>query len=147
MHAQIFSIANTLALLAWVVLIIFPKKKLTRIIIHQGVFMALLGVAYLVFILQGLGNGGGFDSIESVRQLFASDAALLAGWLHYLAFDLFVGAWMTRDARRVGVPHWAIILPLILTFMAGPVGFLIYFIIRLFKLKSLSHENAHEPID
>ncbi len=147
MFGQIFSIANSLAMLGWLALIIFPHKKLTRIMLHRGIFMALLGVAYVVFIVQGFGNGGGFGSIEEVRKLFSSDAALLAGWLHYLAFDLFVGAWITRDARRVGIPHWAIILPLLLTFMLGPAGFLVYFLMRLVKLKSFTDEIPHESLD
>lgn len=142
MLEPIFSAANTIALLGWLLLIFLPHHRWTRLILHRGLLMALLGVAYAVFIVQGMGQGGGFGSIEQVRALFQSDAALLAGWLHYLAFDLFVGAWITRDARRVGIRHVLIVLPLLLTFMLGPVGFLLYFLLRLFHLKTLTDEIA-----
>ncbi|RMG57584.1 MAG: DUF4281 domain-containing protein [Bacteroidetes bacterium] len=140
MLEQIFSLANGLAMLGWLLLILLPHRRWTQLILHRGLLMALLGVAYAVFIAQGMGQGGGFGSIEQVRALFQSDAALLAGWLHYLAFDLFVGAWITRDARRVGIRHLLIVLPLLLTFMLGPVGFLLYFLIRLTKVQTLSDE-------
>lgn len=143
MYETIFSVANLIALLGWLLLIFVPHRKITGVVIHQGVLMALLGAAYVVFIVQGMssGSGGDFSSIAGVRQLFATDAALLAGWLHYLAFDLFVGAWITRDARRQGIPHWAIVLPLLLTFMLGPAGFLVYFILRFTKNRSLTDGN------
>ena len=64
--------------------------------------------------------------------MFSSPGALLGGWVHYLAFDLFVGAWMVRDAKRVEIPHLAIIIPLGLTFAAGPLGLLIYVAMRWF---------------
>lgn len=143
MYQTIFSAVNLIALLGWLLLIFLPHRKITQIVVHQGILIALLAVAYVVFIVQGMGGGGGgdFSSIEGVRQLFASDAGLLAGWLHYLAFDLFVGAWITRDARRQGIAHWAIVLPLLMTFMLGPAGFLVYFILRLIKNRSLTDGN------
>ena len=73
---------------------------------------------------------GGFSSIEAVRALFQSDALLVAGWLHYLAFDLFVGAWEVRTARAEGIPHLLVIPCLVLTFLFGPLGFLTFLILR-----------------
>ncbi len=76
------------------------------------------------------GGGGGFGSIEQVRTLFANNAALTAGWLHYLAFDLFVGCWIVREGLDAGVPRLLIIPCLILTFMVGPVGLLLFLVLR-----------------
>jgi hypothetical protein len=88
-------------------------------------------VAYVLLIIEGFGQaGGGFGSIEEVRTLFANDAALAAGWLHYLAFDLFVGAWIVREGRRVGLPAILILPCLPLTFLFGPAGFLLFFLLR-----------------
>ena len=94
---------------------------------------ALLGVAYAVLIAQGFraGTGGGFRSIAAVRQLFSNDAALAAGWLHYLAFDLFIGTWIAREGLDVGVPRLLILPCLLLTFLLGPVGLLIFLALRL----------------
>jgi hypothetical protein len=74
---------------------------------------------------------GGFGSIAEVRSLFQSDAALTAGWLHYLAFDLFVGTWIVRDGSQRGVWGLALVPSLILTFLFGPAGFLLYSLTRL----------------
>ena len=84
-----------------------------------------------VAIFLGFGqSGGGFDSLPAVRQLFSNDWALLAGWVHYLAFDLFVGAWVARDAARSGVSRWFLMPVLPLTFLFGPAGFLLF---QIFK--------------
>jgi hypothetical protein len=93
---------------------------------------AILAVAYVLLIAEGFGaEGGGFGTIEEVRALFADDSALAAGWLHYLAFDLFVGAWIVRDSTGRGV-HPLLILPALpLTFLFGPAGLLLYLAARL----------------
>ena len=93
---------------------------------------SLLAVAYAILLAQGLRarTGGGFRSIAAVRRLFTNDAALAAGWLHYLAFDLFVGAWITREGLDAGIARLTILPNLFLTFFAGPVGRLIVLILR-----------------
>jgi hypothetical protein len=62
--------------------------------------------------------------------LFRNEYLLLAGWIHYLAFDLFIGSWQVRDAERNGVPHLAVVPCLVLTFLLGPTGLLLYLLIR-----------------
>jgi hypothetical protein len=74
---------------------------------------------------------GGFGSLEQVAQLFENRALLLAGWVHYLVFDLFTGSWETRDAAARGIPLWAVIPCLVLTFLLGPVGLMFYLAMRL----------------
>jgi len=93
---------------------------------------AVLGVAYAILLSQGLRErtGGGFGSIGAVRQLFTSDAALAAGWLHYLAFDLFAGSWIAQEGLAADVPLLLILPCLILTFLAGPVGLVAFLILR-----------------
>ena len=79
----------------------------------------------------GLGQvEGDFNSLAGVRGLFQSDRLLLAGWIHYLAFDLFIGSWEVRDARRLGIPHLLVVPCLLCTLMAGPVGLALYFAVR-----------------
>ena len=69
-------------------------------------------------------------SLDGIRALFTQDQALLVGWLHFLAFDLFVGAWEVRDSRALGINHFLVLPCLFFTFMFGPVGFLLYLILR-----------------
>lgn len=74
---------------------------------------------------------GGFGALADVAGLFESPYLLLAGWVHFLAFDLFVGAWEVRDARRIGIAHLLVMPCLVLTFMLGPVGLLLYLGLRV----------------
>ena len=94
---------------------------------------AVIGIAYAVLLGRGLRDktGGGFGSIQAVRRLFSSDAALAAGWLHYLAFDLFVGTWITREAVAWDMPRLLILPCLLATFMAGPAGLVLFLVLRL----------------
>jgi hypothetical protein len=103
----------------------------------------VLSVGYLVLIaLHMQGAEGGFGSLADVTALFQKQELLLAGWIHYLAFDLFIGAWETRDAQRNGLPHLVVIPCLIMTFMLGPIGLLFYFAIRTAKTRALKLESA-----
>ena len=70
-----------------------------------------------------------------MSALFGNRGILLAGWLHYLAFDLFVGAWEVREAGRVGLPHWLILPALALTFLFGPLGLLVFLVLRAARLR------------
>jgi hypothetical protein len=132
----IFLIANTTALLSWIFLAVAPRWKWTRKIILSGSIPLLLSVAYLVLIVLFFGKAeGGFSSLAGVMKLFGNQWAALAGWIHYLAFDLFVGSWEVKDAQELGISHWFVLPCLFLTFMFGPIGFLLYNVIRLFATK------------
>jgi Domain of unknown function (DUF4281) len=133
---QIFSIANLLAMLSWLLIIILPRWRVTAKIVLNAAIPLLLSVAYLVLIILFFGAAeGGFGSLANVMKLFTNEWAVLAGWIHYLAFDLFVGSWEVKDAQANGISHWFVIPCLILTFLLGPIGFLLYNILRLFLAK------------
>ena len=128
---QFFSIASTIAMLSWIVLVIAPRWIVTRKIILSGVIPLLLSVAYLILIILFFGKSeGGFDSLANVMKLFTNEWVVLAGWIHYLAFDLFVGTWEVKDAQEKSISHWFVIPCLVLTFLLGPIGFLLYSILR-----------------
>lgn len=130
---QIFSIANMLAIVGWLLILVLPRWKFTRLIVLSGTIPLLLSVAYLVLIVLFFGKAeGGFDSLGNVMKLFTNEWAVLAGWIHYLAFDLYVGSWEVRDAQRRGISHFLVIPCLVLTFLFGPIGFLLYSILRFF---------------
>jgi hypothetical protein len=127
----LFSLANPLALLGWALLVLAPRWRLTKTLVLSGAWSLGLAVAYAVLIashyLGGHGGEGGFGSLVQVAALFRDPWALLAGWVHYLSFDLFTGTWEVRDAQRRGMPHAALVPALLLTFLFGPVGLLVYF--------------------
>lgn len=138
---QIFSIANLIALSSWIILAVAPRWKWTNKIILSGAVPLLLSVAYLVLIVLFFGKAdGGFDSLPNVMKLFTNEWAVLAGWIHYLAFDLFVGSWEVRDAQSRGISHWLVIPCLFFTFMFGPIGFLMYSILRFFLAKEAKND-------
>ena len=131
----IFAAANATALLSWIWLAIAPRWIWTRRIVQTAIPL-LLSAAYLALIVAFFGQAdGGFGSLAEVMKLFANPNAALAGWIHYLSFDLFVGAWETRDAQKRGVSHLLVLPCLALTFLFGPVGFLLYFIVRTLAAK------------
>jgi hypothetical protein len=91
----------------------------------------MLAASYSVLAAVFIGRGpGDFTSLAGVSALFANPWLLLAGWIHYLAFDLLTGVWDVRDAARRGVPHWLVVPCLVLTFLLGPAGWLLYQAVR-----------------
>ncbi|MBC7942674.1 MAG: DUF4281 domain-containing protein [Chitinophagaceae bacterium] len=134
MQTALFSVANQAALLGWLVLAAAPllPRWRDRLWWLAGIGLPLLlSAAYLVLVASVWGAvEGGFGSLSAVRVLFQNDSMLLAGWLHYLAFDLFVGGWIVRSAREAGIPHLAVLPLLPATLMFGPVGFLLFCALR-----------------
>jgi hypothetical protein len=132
---QVFSAVSGLAAMQWLLLIVAPKWKVTQCLIRFAAVPLLLAVTYSIYIA-GFFNirGGGFGSIQEVRTLFANDNMLLAGWVHYLAFDLLIGFSIVKSAQDKAISHWLIIPCMVLTFMFGPCGYLLYQMIQ--KIKS-----------
>ena len=135
--AETFAFVNLTVLPAWLMLVFMPRSRWTRIVAAYAV-PAALGIVYLTLLLMNKPpEGAGFASIAQVERLFSSQWLLLAGWVHYLAFDLFIGAWEVRDATRLNIRHWLVVPCLVLTFLIGPVGLLAYFIVRLAVVRKL----------
>jgi Domain of unknown function (DUF4281) len=134
---QIFSIANGLAVICWVLLAVLPARRWVTDVIAGRIAPALFAVAYVAIVLTMFPRAeGNFSSLAGVSALFANRWVLLAGWLHYLAFDLLIGTWEARDSIERRVPRWLLVPCLFLTFMFGPMGWLAYMAIRM---------RRHEP--
>ncbi len=134
---EVFSIAGMITMPMWILMILLPKWKVTRFLIDFKVIPVLLSLVYVIYIFQAIQIGGWMDfgSLASVMALFTEENAVLAGWVHYLAFDLFIGMWMLDQNKKLGI-HQIIMAPcLFATFMLGPVGFLLFMIIRTIKQK------------
>jgi hypothetical protein len=125
---RIFALGNGLALLGWIALAAAsPRQRWAEGVwrITGRAIPLLLALAYIAMLVVHWGPGG-FGSLAEVRQLFDRPGLLAAGWLHYLAFDLFVGTWIARRAGVLGIPHWMAIPCLLLTFLFGPAGLLAF---------------------
>ncbi len=135
----VFSITSTTAMLSWLLLAVQPRAAWVQRI--TGLIVPLFFAAiYAAIVVARFGRGdGGFGSLAEVSALFQDPWMLLAGWIHYLAFDLLIGVWETRDATTRGVPHWMVVPCLFLTFMFGPAGWLAYQGVRTFGVRHLTN--------
>jgi hypothetical protein len=129
----VFQGANSVALLAWLALLASPPSVRWARSVRRfsgrlvPLALALLYVALLALHWRGQ---GGFGTLAEVRALFDVPGLLAAGWVHYLAFDLFVGAWIAERGAALGLPHWQLVPVLVLTFLFGPAGLLAFFGLR-----------------
>lgn len=139
---SIFSLTNAVAMLGWLALAVLPRKPLTlSAVLYLGVGLLCLGYATLIVLsvghvidpvrLAGTAEPDLLDySIAGLRPLFMSDGGIVVGWTHYLAFDLFVGLWIARDADSKGVGRLVQLPFLFVTLMAGPIGLLTWLLYR-----------------
>ena len=131
MHPEtLFNASGRLAIAGWGLLVFAPRWRWSQRI-ASVIIPLTLAIVYLILILLYFAKSpGGFGTLGQVAQLFQNSWLLLAGWIHYLAFDLFLGAWQARQAQRLGISHFLIIPCLLLTFLFGPIGLLIFWAIR-----------------
>lgn len=125
----VFQTANAAALLAWVALAASPGHApwAARVRRATGRWLPLaLSVLYVAMLLEHWPAQGGFGSVAEVQTLFMVPGALVAGWVHYLAFDLFVGSWIAERAAALKMHHAMLLPVLLLTFLFGPAGWLAF---------------------
>lgn len=139
----LFMIVNAVVVPAWLLLVLAPGWRTTRIAVHSALYPLVLGSVYAIGLIASIffgvaAEGVGMSSIAGVSALFDHPNGVIIGWTHYLVFDLFVGAWIGRDARRRDLPHLAVAPCLIATFLFGPVGLLAYILMRVGRGHGLS---------
>jgi len=141
--STIYSIANYGVLPFWILLAVLPHHRVTRMLVHSGLVPGLLGLVYAwMFLSASPDPEANALSLEGVMQLFDSERVMVAAWIHYLIFDLFVGAWQVRDARRRGIRHMWLLPGLFATLMAGPIGLLWYLGLQGARSRTLTLEEA-----
>jgi len=140
--ATLFTLTNAVAFLGWAALAFLPRRPAVHsLILYVGVGILCLAYAAMFIALFGgladparVAGAGAPDltdySIPGLRALFMSDGGIVLGWTHYLAFDLFVGLWIARDADAKGFPRLAQLPVLFATLMAGPIGLVIWLAVR-----------------
>ncbi len=131
---SIYTAVNAAIIPFWLLLLFVPHSKATNLLVHSGAVPIMFGGVYIYYFvisfIMGGPEGASMNSIAGLQVAFSDPRTLVAAWVHYLVFDLFVGAWQVRDARREGIHHLAIVIPLLLTFMAGPLGLALYIALR-----------------
>ena len=140
----LFKAANYCVLPFWLLLIAAPRWSGTQRLVHGPVVILLLAPIY-AYMLFGYGTapeGAGFGSLYAVMLGFSAPQIAVAGWIHYLIFDLFVGAWEARDAQRRGVPRLLLVPCLVVTLMMGPIGLLLYLLVRFFRTGVIEYDEA-----
>lgn len=133
---DLFPIPNTAAALCWLMLMLAPPGSAwpRRIALGAAVLLAMTYAALIgAFVSQGQGD---FQSLAGVQRLFQHPGLLLAGWVHYLVFDLLVGLWERAEAARIGLSRWLLLPCLFMTFMFGPIGWLVFLAVRQFRLRA-----------
>jgi hypothetical protein len=128
-----FGWSNSVAALAWIALVLSPSKARWTPWVWRITGRALpvaFGVVYAALLGFHWRGEGGFNNLDDVRALFAVPGALAAGWVHYLAFDLFVGTWIAERSAQLGLSHGWVIPLLLMTFMLGPMGLLGFVLVR-----------------
>jgi len=127
----LFSWAGQIAMLGWLILIFLPRHIRLLFFIPQYFIPVGIGLLYSGLVLTHFFSGdGSYGSLAGVRILFENDYMLLAGWVHYLAFDLFIGAWIAQRADEIGMSRLIQAVILVATFMFGPMGLVLFLAMR-----------------
>ena len=129
----------------WLILIIFPNSKLSKYFVTSIFPMLLLSGTYMFVLYKSYLNSYNFiDNFNlylgfaRLSDLFSDKSFLITFWIHFISINLFVGGWIVKDAQKLMVNKILIILPLILTYLIGPLGLLLYWLIRVFYAKNIS---------
>lgn len=136
----LFTLVNAVAFGGWLLLLLAPRWRYSATLLAPVVVPGLFALVYVALMIGywPQAPGGGFGSIAEVQTLFDVPGLLVAGWLHYLSFDLFIGSWQVRDAQRCGIRHGLVLPCLLLTFVLGPVGLGCYLALRTFHQRVAS---------
>ncbi len=125
----LFGIVNTLALVGWLPLVFAPRWRWS-VPAARGLVCGFC-LCYVVVLGLHWGEGeGGFDTLDNVAKLFSNQWVLTGGWIHYLAFDLFCGSWIVAEGKRRGLALWRVIPCLPLTFLFGPAGLGLFYLLN-----------------
>lgn len=141
----LFRAFSTVAFAGWLALAFLPRWPWLRTLL-KALVVGLLCPSYALLIAWSFGQppaeGAGFSTLAELQRLFSSPMAALAGWLHYLAFDLFVGRWIARRADETGMPRWAQAPILALTLMLGPLGLLAFALAQAARGRARAHPTG-----
>ena len=135
-YDQVFYALHIPLIPAWTLLFFAPHAQITRKLVHSALVPLILGAAYFALLMSGTIYGqsaenAGMTSLGGVMALFSHPVGTLTGWTHFLIFDLFIGAWIVRDAKTIGISHRTTLPALFLTLVFGPTGLMVYLLERI----------------
>ena len=129
----------------WLILIFFPQSHICRYLVTSIFPIFVLGGAYVFMLYKSyIGSydfDGNFDlylGIDNISDLFSDQTFLMMFWIHFISINLFTGGWIVRDSQKLAINKIIIIFPLLITYLIGPLGIFIYWLIRIFHAKSIS---------
>jgi len=140
-----FSIANNIALIGWAGLILFPSVHWITNIVARWVIPFGLAAFYATLLVMYWGtvpDGADLGTINGIQTFFSVDGLMLAGWMHFIAWDLFAASWILEDSRKVGIHHLLVVPCLVLAYLLGPNALLIYAPMRLIFVQVKKHQTT-----
>jgi len=129
----------------WLILIFFPSSNINKFFVTSILPILLLSGAYIFALYKSylntydfIGNFELYLSISNLSNLFSNNLFLILFWIHFVSINLFIGGWMVRDSQKLLINKILVSFPLIITYLIGPLGVFIYWLIRIFYAKSIS---------
>ena len=129
----------------WLILIFFPQSHICRYLVTSIFPILLLGGAYVFMLYKSYVGSYDFDGnfdlylgIDNISDLFSDKTFLMMFWIHFISINLFTGGWIVRDSQKLAINKIVIIFPLLITYLIGPIGIFIYWLIRIFYAKSIN---------
>tara|TARA_B100000029_G_scaffold256974_1_gene253760 strand:- start:2846 stop:3316 length:471 start_codon:yes stop_codon:yes gene_type:complete len=144
-YEKIYYISNIGVLPCWLLLIFLPNHVITKFFVKSIVIPLILSAAYILIIYQIYLTENIFEvfslymGLDELYALFSNEAFLLIFWLHFLSISLFVGNWIVSDAKIFIIPKFFVILSLVTTYFTGPLGLVLYWLIRVFYAKKINY--------
>ena len=145
---NIYLWANFGVLPFWLTLILIPNSRVSQILINSIILPLILASAYVYVIYQSfLLDESIFDilklysSLDNLYTVFATESFLVVFWLHFLTLNLFLGSWVSRDGVKYNISRRLVFFPLILIYFTGPLGLVLYWMIRIFYAKKLGFHD------
>jgi len=140
---SIFQTCSTIVMAGWLVLLIISPfwSSFDKFLIGIIITLFTIVYAWLIFQVFTPGDFEKFGSLNGVMELFTDKTAVTAGWVHYLAFDLLTGIWIKKNAQKYNIHHLILIPCLLVTSMLGPIGLLLYLLVRWIKIKQYFAAN------
>ncbi len=129
----------------WLILIFFPQSQLCRFFVTSIFPIFILGGTYIFIIYKSylnsydfIGNFNLYLGLGELSDLFSNDSYLITFWIHFIAINLFTGGWIVKDSQKFSINKILLILPLVVTYLIGPLGLFIYWLIRIFHAKNIN---------
>ena len=129
----------------WLVLIFFPRSYLCKYFVTSIFPIFILAGAYIFILYKSylnsydfIGNFNLYLGIDNIKNLFSNEIFLIMFWIHFISINLFTGGWIVNDAQKFSINKIVLIFPIVVTYLIGPLGLFIYWLIRIFHAKSLS---------